>query len=250
MDINTGSKPINNGTLNFAQGNTGMGQPQGGMFGQHTAVPTSSFGVPSGTPTAPQAGVISLKKGDKISLTKTNPTLDELLFGLGWDPNKYDSGEQFDLDAMAFMLGADGKVISPDYWVWYNNKKSACGSVVHSGDNRDGQGDGDDEKIMVKLSQIPAQVQKLVFTVSIDQAAIRHQTFGRVNNAFIRIADLKTGEEKIRYDLTEDSSSETVKVLAELYRHNGEWKFAAVGDGWTGVDLIGLCAKFGLNVSY
>ena len=191
---------------------------------------------------------ISLQKGQKVDLTKTNPGLKKVMVGLGWDTNKYDGGKDFDLDASAFLLGANGKVTSDTDFIFYNNPKSADGSVVHTGDNRTGEGEGDDEQLTVELAAVPAQVEKVSFCITIHDAAARAQNFGQVSNAFVRIVNAETNEELIRYDLGEDFSVETAIVVAELYRNNGEWKFSAVGSGYQN-GLEGLVRDFGLAVS-
>lgn len=189
---------------------------------------------------------ISLQKGQKIDLTKTNPGLTKVLVGLGWDTNKYDGGADFDLDSAAFLLGDSGKVNSDADFVFYGNLKHASGSVVHLGDNLTGAGDGDDEQIKVDLAAVPANVSKIDFTVTIYDAEARRQNFGQVSNAFIRIVNEATGEELLRFDLGEDFSIETAVVVAELYRNNGEWKFNAIGSGFSG-GLAALCQNFGVN---
>ena len=190
---------------------------------------------------------ISLKKGQKVDLTKTNPGLVSVIVGLGWDTNKYDGGAAFDLDAAAFLVGPTGKVSSDNDFIFYNNPKDASGSVNHLGDNKTGEGEGDDEQIRIELSKVPASVEKINFTVTIHEAAERAQNFGQVSNAFIRIVDETSNEELIRYDLSEDYSVETAVVVAELYRNSGEWKFSAVGSGFEG-GLSALCSNFGINV--
>ncbi|MBR6186040.1 MAG: TerD family protein [Clostridia bacterium] len=190
---------------------------------------------------------VCLKKGQKVDLTKSNPGLKKITVGLGWDVNQYDSGGDFDLDASAFLLGAGGRVTKDEDFVFYSNAKHPSGSVVYGGDNRTGAGEGDDEQIMVDLSAVPAEYEKIAFTVTIYDAAERHQNFGQVSNAFVRIVDDATGAELIRYDLEEDFSIETAIVVAELYRHNGEWKFNAVGAGYQG-GLEALCRNYGVNV--
>lgn len=189
---------------------------------------------------------VNLKKGQKIDLTKTNPGLKKILVGLGWDVNKYDGGADFDLDASVFLLDANGKAKSEQDFVFYGNQKHASGSVVHCGDNRTGDGDGDDEQIMVDLSTVPADVEKIDFTVTIYEADERKQNFGQVSNAFIRIMNETGSEELIRYDLSEDFSIETAVVVGELYRNNGEWKFSAIGSGFSG-GLAALCNNYGLD---
>lgn len=190
---------------------------------------------------------ISLQKGQKVDLTKGNPSLKKLLIGLGWDVNKYDGGHDFDLDAAAFLLGANGKVNSDDDFVFYNNLKHKSGSVEHMGDNLTGEGEGDDEEIKVDLTLVPANVEKIDFTVTIYDAEARRQTFGQVSNAYIRVVDDMTGREIIRYDLGEDFSVETAVVVGEIYRNKGEWKFNAIGAGWSG-GLAALGRNYGVNV--
>lgn len=190
---------------------------------------------------------INLSKGQKVDLTKGNPGLDKILAGLGWDTNKYDGGHDFDLDVSVFLTGASGHVESDGNFVFYNNPQDPSGSVVHSGDNRTGEGEGDDEAVTITLSKVPADVQKISFTVTIHEADTRSQNFGQVENAYIRIVDLATNTELIRYDLGEDYSIETAIVVGELYRHGSEWKFSAVGAGFSG-GLEALCRNFGLSV--
>ena len=190
---------------------------------------------------------ISLSKGQKVDLTKGNPGLSKILVGLGWDTNKYDGGYDFDLDAAAFILGANGKVLSDADFVFYNNLKHSSGAVQHMGDNLTGSGEGDDEQIKIDLAKVPANVEKIAFTVTIHEAEERHQNFGQVSNAFIRIADETTGQNLVRYDLGEDFSVETAVVVGELYRNAGEWKFNAIGSGFKG-GLRALCLNFGVNV--
>ncbi len=190
---------------------------------------------------------VSLAKGQKVDLTKTNPGLKEVLIGLGWDTNKYDGGFDFDLDAAAFLLGANGKVTSDGDFVFYNNLKHSSGSVQHLGDNLTGAGEGDDEQIKIDLSKVPASIEKIDFTVTIHEADTRKQNFGQVENAFIRVVDAASNKELIRYDLGEDFSIETAVVVGELYRHGGEWKFQAIGSGFSG-GLAALGRNFGVNL--
>lgn len=190
---------------------------------------------------------ITLAKGQKVDLTKSNPGLKKIVVGLGWDVNKYDGGFSFDLDTAAFLLDANGKVTTDTDFVFYNNLRHPSGAVMHLGDNLTGVGDGDDEQIKVDLTQVPANLEKIDFTVTIHEAAARNQNFGQVSNAYIRVMDEATGEELIRYDLGEDFSIETAIVVGELYRHNGEWKFNAIGSGFQG-GLAALCGNFGINV--
>ena len=191
--------------------------------------------------------VVSLAKGQKVDLTKTNPGLSKITVGLGWDTNEYDGGHDFDLDSSVFLLDATGKVSGPQDFIFYNQTTGGNGSVVHSGDNLTGDGDGDDEQVNISLKDIPESVQKVTFTVTIHDAEARTQNFGMVSNAFIRVVNEETNEEIIRYDLGEDFSIETAVVVGELYRHNGEWKFSAIGSGYQG-GLAALCNDFGLQV--
>ena len=190
---------------------------------------------------------VNLSKGQKVSLTKGNPGLSKIVVGLGWDTNKYDGGFDFDLDAAAFQLGANGKVTSDADFVFYGNLKHASGAVEHMGDNLTGDGDGDDEQIKVNLSAVPANIEKIGFTVTIYDAETRKQNFGQVSNAYIRIFDETSNTELIRYDLGEDFSVETAVVVGEMYRNNGEWKFNAIGSGFQG-GLYALCKNYGVNV--
>jgi len=176
---------------------------------------------------------LSLQKGGNLSLTKTDPTLAKIVVGLGWDPRATD-GTEFDLDASAFLLNSAGKVRSDTDFIFYNQLKSTDGSVEHTGDNRTGAGDGDDEVIKVDLSRVPADVEKVAFTVTIHDADGRKQNFGQVGGAFIRIVNEVTGAEVVRYDLAEDASTETAMIFAELYRSGVEWKFRAIGQGFAG----------------
>lgn len=191
---------------------------------------------------------INLSKGQKVDLTKGNPGLKNIMVGLGWDVNAFDSGADFDLDAAAFMVGENGKCPTEKEFVFYGNLEHASGSVKHMGDNLTGEGDGDDEQIQIDLTAIPANVAKIAFTVTIYDAEVRHQNFGQVSNAFIRIVNEANGQELIRYDLSEDFSIETAVVVGELYRHNGEWKFNAIGSGFQG-GLAALCGHYGIQVA-
>lgn len=190
---------------------------------------------------------VSLSKGQKVDLTKTNPGLSKIIVGLGWDTNKYDGGSAFDLDAAAFLLSDAGKVSTDTDFVFYGNQKHPSSSVEHSGDNLTGEGDGDDEIIKINLSSVPSTVQKIDFTVTIHEAETRKQNFGQVSNSYIRILNEADGTELIRYDLGEDYSIETAIVVAELYRNGAEWKFNAVGSGFSG-GLKALCQSFGVDV--
>lgn len=191
---------------------------------------------------------INLSKGQKVDLTKGNASLNHIMVGLGWDVNAFDSGADFDLDASAFMCGANGKCPTEKEFVFYGNLEHPSGAVKHQGDNLTGEGDGDDEQIFVDLKAIPESVDKIAFTVTIYEAQERRQNFGQVSNAYIRIVDEDTNQELIRYDLGEDFSIETAIVVGELYRHNGEWKFNAIGSGFQG-GLAALCGHYGIQVA-
>ncbi|MBQ3346781.1 MAG: TerD family protein [Synergistaceae bacterium] len=191
--------------------------------------------------------MINLFKGQKVDLTKNNPGLSRILVGLGWDVNKYDGGSAFDLDAAAFLLGTNGKVTSDADFVFYGNLKHNSGAVQHMGDNLTGLGEGDDEQVKIDLSKVPGNIDKITFTVTIYDAETRKQNFGQVSNSFIHIYDEANGKELIRYDLGEDFSIETAVVVGELYRQAGEWKFNAIGSGFSG-GLKALCQNFGVNV--
>ena len=185
------------------------------------------------------AGPISLAKGSNLSLTKQAPGLTSVTIGLGWD-TRTTTGADFDLDTSAIICGEDGKVLTPGHFVFFNNKTSPDGAVVHGGDNLTGAGEGDDEQVKVALSQMPAEAARIVFAVSIYEADTRGQSFGMVRNAYIRVVDDADGNELARYDLTEDASGETAMIFGELYRHSGEWKFRAVGLGYaSGLGGIG-----------
>lgn len=188
---------------------------------------------------------LTLQKGGNLSLSKTDPTLTKILLGLGWDPRSTD-GTEFDLDASALLLGANGKIRHQADFIFYNQLKSADGSVEHTGDNRTGAGDGDDEVLKVDLSRVPVDVDKVVFIVTIHDADVRKQNFGQVGGSFIRVVNEITGAEVVRYDLAEDASTETAMVFAELYRSSGEWKFRAVGQGYAG-GLKALANSYGMN---
>lgn len=189
---------------------------------------------------------LSLEKGANLSLTKAEPNLKKLLVGLGWDARSTD-GSEFDLDASAFMLDDSGKIRKPEDFIYYNQLKSPEGSVIHQGDNRTGDGDGDDEVIKIDLSLIPSDVKRIAITVTIHDGEGRKQNFGQVSNAYIRIENEDTGSEVVRFDLAEDASTEVAMVFAELYLHNNEWKFRAVGQGYAG-GLRALCHNFGLSI--
>ncbi|MFF2038984.1 TerD family protein [Kitasatospora sp. NPDC048239] len=188
---------------------------------------------------------VTLAKGGNVSLTKAAPNLTQVQIGLGWDARST-TGAPFDLDASALLCGG-GRVLGDEYFVFYNNLTSPEGSVEHQGDNLTGDGDGDDEVVLVNLDLVPAQVDKVVFAVSIYDAETRLQNFGQVRNAYIRVVNSVDGQEIARYDLTEDASSETAMIFGELYRYAGEWKFRAVGQGYAS-GLRGIALDFGVNV--
>lgn len=190
---------------------------------------------------------LTLTKGSNLSLTKTDPGLERVNVGLGWDPRST-TGDAFDLDASALLLGVDGKVRSEADFIFYNQPATPDGTVVHKGDNRSGAGDGDDEVIAVDLSKVGSDVARIIFVVSIDQADTRRQNFGQVRSAYCRILNQDTDAEVVRYDLSEDAAPETCMIFSELYRHNGEWKFKAVGQGYAS-GLAGVASDFGIQLS-
>lgn len=190
---------------------------------------------------------VKLSKGQRVDLTKGRPSLDKILIGLGWDINQYDGESDFDLDASVFMTKSDGKVKSDDDFVFYGNLEHRTKSVIHTGDNRTGDGEGDDEVIKVKLASVPIEYSTLAVAVTIYDAESRLQNFGMISNAYVRVVDEETGEELLRFDLSEDFSTETAIVVAEIYKHNGEWKFKAVGSGYDG-GLKSLCNQYGIDV--
>jgi tellurium resistance protein TerD len=189
---------------------------------------------------------VSLSKGGNVSLSKEAPGLTAVIVGLGWDARST-TGTEFDLDASAILLNSSGKVVSDGHFVFFNNTKSPEGSVEHTGDNLTGEGEGDDEQIKVDLAKVPAEVDKIVFPVSIYDAEARSQSFGQVRNAFIRVVNQAGGAEVTRYDLSEDASTETAMVFGELYRNGADWKFRAVGQGYA-QGLRGIAQDFGVNV--
>ncbi|MFF7242588.1 TerD family protein [Embleya sp. NPDC008237] len=189
---------------------------------------------------------VSLSKGGNVSLSKEAPGLTAVLVGLGWDV-RTTTGTDFDLDASAILLNGSGQAPSDGHFVFFNNLKSPDGSVEHTGDNTTGEGEGDDEAIKVNLAGVPADVERIVFPVSIYDAETRQQSFGQVRNAFIRIVNQADNKELARYDLTEDASTETAMVFGELYRNGAEWKFRAVGQGYAS-GLRGIAKDFGVNV--
>ncbi|WP_030898306.1 TerD family protein [Streptomyces sp. NRRL F-5126] len=189
---------------------------------------------------------VSLSKGGNVSLTKEAPGLTAVTVGLGWDV-RTTTGKDFDLDASAIAVKPDGKVLSDGHFVFFNNKSAPDQSIVHTGDNLTGQGEGDDEQINVNLAALPAECDKVVFPVSIYDADNRQQNFGQVRNAYIRVVNQAGGTEIARYDLSEDAATETAMVFGELYRNGAEWKFRAVGQGYAS-GLVGIATDFGVNL--
>lgn len=190
---------------------------------------------------------VSLQKGQKVSLTKGKPNLKKFMVGIGWDINRFDTGGDFDLDSAAFLVEENGKVSRQEDFVFFGNLVHPSGAVTHMGDNLTGEGEGDDEQIKIDLSKIPSNIQRIVFSVTIYDGEGRRQNFGQVSNAFVRIVDEDKQEELLRYDLGEDFSIETAAVFGELYKHNEEWKFNAIGSGYQG-GLAALCANYGIEV--
>lgn len=187
---------------------------------------------------------LTLSKGNNLSLTKADPGLQMAMVGLGWDP-RTTSGHQFDLDASALLVTASGKVRNNDDFIFYNQLESKDGSVVHQGDNRTGEGDGDDEQILINLATVAADIERVVIVVSIDQAEVRGQNFGQVRDAYCRVINQENDQEIVRYDLSEDAASETTMVFAEIYRNGSEWKFRAVGQGYAS-GLYGIATDYGI----
>lgn len=189
---------------------------------------------------------ISLNKGANISLTKEAPSMNTALVGLGWDARS-SNGQAFDLDCSIFMLGENGRISLDENFIFFNNKKSPCGAVIHQGDNLTGEGDGDDEQVLVSLDKVNPDVQRLIFAVTIYEAESRRQNFGQVARAYMRIVNKDNNAEIARFDLSEDAAVETAMIFGELYRHNGEWKFKAVGQGFVG-GLSALAKEYGVNI--
>jgi tellurium resistance protein TerD len=190
---------------------------------------------------------ISLQKGGNLSLSKTDPGLREVLVGLGWAARASD-GADFDLDASLFMVRENGKVRGDHDFIFYNQLTSTCGSVEHTGDNKTGAGEGDDEALKIRLADVPGDIARLVIAVTIHEAEQRRQNFGMVQDAFVRIVNLETNAEIVRFDLSEDYSTETAMIFAEIYRYNGEWKFRAVGQGYAG-GLAALAIQHGVEIA-
>lgn len=189
---------------------------------------------------------LNISRGQKVDLTKSNPGLNRVIIGLGWDANTSGIGSDFDLDASAFLVGQSGKVENEKDFIFYGNLSGANGAVVHSGNNKTGVGDGDDESIVIDLARVPANITRIAFAITIYDATTRRQNFGGVKNSFVRVVNANTNQELVRYNLERDFSVETAIVAGEIYRHNGEWKFNAIGGGFSG-GLGALCKNFGLN---
>ncbi|MFA5921805.1 MAG: TerD family protein [Methylococcaceae bacterium] len=190
---------------------------------------------------------VSLSKGGNVSLSRTEPSLKKILIGLGWEARSSD-GEDFDLDASAFMVGENGKVKRDEDFIFYNQLVSTCGSVEHTGDDPTGGSGGDDEALKIDFEKVPESIKRVIVCVTIHDAEARRQNFGQVDGAFMRIENLDNDVEIARFDLTEDYSTETAMIFGEVYRHNSEWKFKAVGQGFSG-GLEALCGKFGVTVA-
>lgn len=190
---------------------------------------------------------VSLSKGGNVSLSKSAPSLKNILVGLGWE-TRSTTGDDYDLDASAFLVGENGKVKTDEDFIFYNQLSSICGSVLHTGDNRTGAGDGDDEALEIYLDKVPENIKRIIICVTIDDAIAKKQNFGQVGEAFIRIVNLDNDIEIVRFDLSEDYSTETAMIFGEIYRHNDEWKFKAIGQGFAG-GLEAMCQQFGVTVA-
>lgn len=190
---------------------------------------------------------VSLGKGGNVSLSKTDPGLKQILIGLGWESRSSD-GVDFDLDASAFLVGENGNVKRDEDFIFYNQLVSTCGSVIHTGDDSSGGGGGDDEALKIDFEKVPEYIKRVIVCVTIHDAEARKQNFGQVENAFMRIVNLDNNVEIARFDLSEDYSTETAMIFGEVYLHNSEWKFKAVGQGFAG-GLDSLCSKFGVQVA-
>lgn len=190
---------------------------------------------------------VSLSKGGNVSLSKSAPSLKNILVGLGWEARST-TGDDYDLDASAFLVGENGKVKKDEDFIFYNQLSSICGSVLHTGDNRTGAGDGDDEALEIYLDKVPENIKRIIICVTIDDAIAKKQNFGQVGEAFIRIVNLDNDIEIVRFELSEDYSTETAMIFGEIYRHNDEWKFKAVGQGFAG-GLEATCQQFGVTVA-
>lgn len=242
------------GNMNQAMQNNGFNQPMQNQGFNQQAQPQSfnqpmqNMGNPTFSNTSRPTGTgVVLAKGQKVSLSKMNANLDMIEVGLGWDV-AVNSAIPYDLDAEAFMLGANGKVIGDDWFIFYNQPMSPDGSCKHMGDNRDGSGVGDDEVIQLQLSRVNPQVEKIAFVVSINEALERGHNFGGVQNAYVRVVDKSTNKELIKFNLTDYFKDVTSMTVGELYLKNGEWRFNAVGQGLK-TDLAGLCGFYGVNLA-
>lgn len=241
--------------LQFSGDNGGM-PTMGDMMGNTAGAGSQPMGQPIGQPAGKRPAPISLAKGQRISLSKVAPAMHHVLVGLGWTIQRYSGAKDFDLDASAFLVNANGRT-DPNDFVFYGalnqmpdgRKCDAHKCVIHSGDNKvGGDGNNDDEQITIDLDAVPDYIQKIAISCTIFDADVRHQNFGMVENAFIRLVDSDTGNEVARYNMGEDFSTETAVVVAELYRHNGEWKFNAVGSGYAG-GLANICAQYGIETT-
>jgi tellurium resistance protein TerD len=192
-------------------------------------------------------GGVSLRKGGNLSLSKAEPGLSSIIVGLGWSARST-NGSEFDLDASAFLLNGMGKVRGDADFIFYNQLSTPDESVIHTGDNRTGDGDGDDERIKIELDRLSGAIERVAVAVTIHDADARGQNFGMVRDAYIRIVDARNDREIARYDLTEDASVETAMIFGEVYRKDGEWKFRAVGQGFSG-GLAALCRNHGVNAA-
>ena len=188
---------------------------------------------------------VTLSKGQKVDLTKSHPGLNNVVVGLGWDIGH--NGSNFDLDASTFLLGQTGKVQGDQDFIFYNNPSGGNGSINYSGDNRNGAGERDDEQIRIDLQRVPNHIHRIAFTITIHDAQVKQQNFGQISNSYVRIFNEQTNEELLRFNLGRDFTVETAIVAAELYRHNGEWKFNAIASGFQG-GLAALCRNFGVSV--
>ena len=242
-----------NQSQNTNQGVAGIGGLGGIGGNQNTNQNTNSNMNQNMNQRPTNSNVVSLKKGQKVSLKKTamdagvNSNLTAIKVGLGWDINRFD-GSNFDLDVFTFALRNDGKVRDESDFIFFNNMKIKEGSIVLSGDNRSGQGQGDDETVNVDLANLPMEIEKIAFCITINDAESKNQNFGMVDNAYVRFVDQNSNQEFLRYDLSEDYSLETALVVGELYKHNNEWKFRAIGSGYQ-AGLVALCAEYGVSAT-
>lgn len=251
ISLSGGSAPGSQacGTWQQTRQETDGGYQQGGNPAPDPREYRTTPGTPAAGAFQQPSGVgqgVSLKKGQKLSLSKMSPDLRSVNVGLGWELGS--GGQSYDLDVEAFMLGQDGRVVGDNWFVFYNQPVSPDGAVRSNGDSRDGRGGGDDEVISVNLDRLAQSVQRIVFVVTINEAKTYGYNFSNVRDAYVRIADADSGRELARFNLTEYYPSVCSMVVGELYRHNGEWKFNPVGDG-TADDLLGLCRRYGVNIT-